>query len=400
MGAHKTIAVPQVKSFTAPTALKSFSVAAVFLGLLALGAGVFAKSDRVWPAFLVAFIYFTNLALGGLFFAAIQHISKAGWSVTVRRLAESFTAFLPWAALAGAALILGGPKLYIWLDQQVVSQDAILMAKQAYLNRPFWIVRWIAFFGLWALFAKVIIGRSLAQDKDGKEEHTVKNVGTSIAFLLVFALSYSFFTVDALMSLEPHWFSTIWGVYCFAGLIQSTFAFLIIATVWMMNHGYLNGFVNENHLHDLGKFLKGFTVFMAYIGFSQFMLIWYANLPEETEFYIHRMHGGWMYLTVALPLFKFAVPFLALLPRAAKRNKTHLVAVSTLILIMQYADLYWIVYPNFNEGHVAFSFWEILIFGGFLGLFLLSVLKFLTQNSLVAVKDPRLQESLAHEVLY
>ncbi len=401
MGAHKHNTVPELREFVPPVTLKSLAYAALFAGMLTFSAGLlFGRGDRVWPAFLIGFFYFTSLSLGGLFFAAIQHVSRAGWSVTVRRLAEAFTSFLPWAAIAGVIVLIGGPKLYLWLNSEVVSTDHLINAKQAYLNRAFWSVRWVVFFGLWLLFARIMVGRSTEQDSSGNHALTLKNVGTSVAFLLVFALSYSLFSVDALMSLDPHWFSTIWGIYCFSGLIQSTFAFMIIVAVALMKSGYLTGFVNENHLHDLAKFLKGFTVFYAYIGFSQFMLIWYANLPEETEFYLHRMHGGWLPITVSLALFKFIVPFLALLPRAAKRSSIHIVTVSVLILVMQYVDLYWMIYPNFNEGQLVFSFWEIFIFLGFLGLFVLSLLRFFSQNKLVPMKDPRLQEALAHEVVY
>ena len=400
MGSHQTIQTPSLKPFTTPNSVKSLAMATMLLGALTFLVGVFTKNDRVWTAFLVAFFYFASLSLGGLFFTAIQHVTNAGWSVTVRRVSESFVAFLPVAAVAAVVIFLGSKKLYMWMNPAIVSEDSILQAKTGYLNGTFWIIRWVLFFGLWMWFAKLIVGRSLEQDKTGDANLTLKNLGTSVKFLLFFALSYSFFSVDALMSLQPHWFSTIWGVYCFAGLFQSTIAFLIILIVWLMKNGSLNGFVNENHLHDLGKFLKAFTIFYAYIGFSQFMLIWYANLPEETEFYLERMHGGWLYVSIALAVFKFIVPFLALLPRAAKRNPAHLVAVSLLVLAAHYLDVYWIVYPNFNDNALVFSFWEILVFLGFLGAFVLMVTRFLSKNNIVPIKDPRLHESLAHEVVY
>lgn len=387
-------------TLTASHRLKSTYTVLIFLGLLASGLLMMRDAERVWHGYVVAYFYFTSLALGGLFFVAIHHVSKAGWSVNVRRLSESFTAFLPWAAIGGVGLIIGAPKLYTWLQPEVVAQDALLQHKQGYLNQTFFIIRMVVFFGLWLWFARVLVGRSLNQDQTGDSSLTVKSVGTSIAFILVFALSYSFFSVDLLMSLEPHWFSTIFGVYCFAGLFQSTMASMILLIIYLKRKGKLEGYVDENHLHDLGKYLFAFTVFWAYIAFSQYMLIWYANLPEETFFYLPRLEPGWLWVSISLLVFKFIVPFFALLPRWAKRTPAHLVVVCCLILVMQYVDLYWLVFPNFNEEHAVFGVSEIGTFLLFAGLFLMSVVRFLGQNQLVPVKDPRIEESLHHHVVY
>ncbi len=277
--------------------------------------------------------------------------------------------------------------------------DALLASRLGFVRSGF-AVRLAVFFGLWLWFAKVIVGRSLAQDKSGDEQLTHKQVGTSIAFLMVFALSYSFFAVDSIMALEPHFFSTIFGVYCFAGLFQATMATMILTILYLKKKGMLQGFVDENHLHDLGKFLFAFTVFWAYIAFSQFMLIWYANLPEETFFFMPRLNSGWVFVSIFLLLFKFVVPFLALLPRWAKRTPSHLAAVSVLILIMQFVDLYWLVYPAYNEEHAVFNVPELGGMALFGGLFLFAVTRFLSRNQVVPAKDPRIHESLHHHVVY
>ena len=175
---------------------------------------------------------------------------------------------------------------------------------------------------------------------------------------------------------------------------------LAIMIIFMKKSKWLSGYITEEHQHDVGKFLKGFTVFWAYIAFSQFMLIWYANIPEETEFYIIRSLGGWMPVSFALLIFRFVVPFLVLLPRGSKRNDTVLLGISILVLVMQYIDLYWLVYPNFFGGSPKFGFSEIGVFLGFAGLFLMTVVKFMSKNSLVAVKDPRIHEALKHHVTY
>lgn len=389
----------QPKHLEISNPLKGFIGFSLLMGMAAFVLHVFHFSSTFWPAFLTSFFYFVSLSLGGLFFVAIQHAVNAGWSVTVRRIAEGMTAFLPIAfVLALILAFFGGHSLFEWLHEDVVADDPILQRKEPYLNLPFFIIRTIVFFGGWILLAKMIVGHSLKQDQDGDENRSHKNRRWSIGFLLFFAISYSLFSVDYLMSLHPHWFSTIFGVYCFAGLFQSSLAFLIILTVYSMKKGLLDGLVNQNHIHDLGKLLFAFTVFFAYIGFSQFMLIWYANLPEETIFFIHRAHGGWMAISYSLLLFKFIVPFLALLPRAAKRNVDWLRVIAILILVMQYVDIYWLVYPNFNEGHVVFGFTEIAMFLGVASLFLLMCFKFLNRHSIVPLKDPYTHEALHHHI--
>jgi hypothetical protein len=387
-------------SLTVSSRMKTVYSVAIFLGVIVLAATMVRDSGRAWHSFVTSYFFFTSLALGGLFFASFNHVVKAGWSVNVRRIAEAFTAALPFVALGAIALFVGGPKLYSWMRPADVANDPLLQHKAGYLNATFFAIRLVVFVALWLWFAKVMVGRSLSQDKTRNDALTVKQTGTGIAFLLVFALSYTFFSIDALMSLAPHWFSTIFGVYCFAGLFQSTMAAVILFTLYLMKKGKLTGFVNENHLHDLGKFMFAFTVFWAYIAFSQYMLIWYANLPEETFFFMPRMEPGWVWVSIALLLFKFVVPFVALLSRWAKRSHGHLAAVSVLILVMQYVDFYWLVYPNFNEERAVFGLPEIGGIALFFGLFLFAVTRFLSRNQVVPIGDPRIEESLHHVVTY
>ncbi len=399
MGHSVTVDKVEPKKFELTPTLKLSLLVMMGLGVLTFAAGFVVNKERVWHSYLTSYFFFSSLALGGLFFTAIQHAVSAGWSVNIRRISESFTAFLPVVLGGGILLLFSGSDLFLWLDSEVVAKDTLLSGKKAYLNWGFWAVRMVAFALLWLFFARKIVGYSLAQDKDGSESWTHKMVPWSVAFLMVFALSYSLFSVDLLMSLEPHWFSTIFGVYCFAGLFQSTLAFMILMVLFCTSRGWVTGLMSIEHVHDLAKFLKGFTVFWAYIAFSQFMLIWYANLPEETVFYLHRSHGGWMEVSLALLIFKFVVPFVALMPRWAKRTPRHLILVCCLILFMQYVDLFWIVYPNYKES-VVFSWMELGVFVGFLGAFLFLVSRFLNKNNLVPIKDPRIHESLNHHVTY
>ena len=383
-----------------PGQLKAVSLGLILLGCATFGFMLTKDKERAWHAYLAGYYYFFVLAIGGLFFSSIQHVVKAGWSVNVRRFCESFTSFLPVAFGGALVLLAGGHSLYEWMDKAKVAEDAALAHKSGYLNVPFFVIRLVVFFALWLLFAKKLVGGSLAQDKTGDEEITKSSVGWGIAFLLTFAISFSLFSVDLLMSLMPHWFSTVFGVYCFAGLFQSTMATMILLILYCKKKGLLEGYVDENHLHDLGKFMFAFTVFWAYIAYSQYMLIWYANLPEETVFYLPRVTGSWTFVTASLLLFKFVVPFLALLSRRAKRNPAFLGAVAVLILVMQYVDIYWIIYPNLNADAPVFGLPEILIWGGFAGGFAYTVSRFLSRHSIVPVRDPRIHESLHHHVVY
>jgi hypothetical protein len=379
---------------------KTLTFAAIIIGVLTFGVGIFKYKEDVWPAYLLGYFYFVGLALGAMFFVAIQHIVKAGWSPSIRRMAESMTSFLPAILVGGTVLVMGLRNLYPWADFDRVSEDHLLQVKAGYLNPTFFILRIVLFGGGSWLFSKLIVGNSVEQDKTGDPELTHKNVGLSVAYIPFFAILFSLFTVDVLMALHPHWYSTIFGIYCFAGIIQAFFAMMILLTFWLKNSGVAKGFVTFDHIHDLGKFMKGFTVFWAYIAFSQFMLIWYANIPEETEFYLMRAQNGWMFVSLLLLVFRFIIPFVALLPRWAKRTESYLKIICVGVLVMQFVDLYWLIYPNFFDNHVKLNFIDIGIFIGFGGMFFAGIFNFLAKIKPVAEKDPRMHEALAHHVTY
>lgn len=388
----------KLNKFEAPQQLKTAIFAAMFIGLLGLAYGLFKAPDRLWTSYLVSFFFFACLGLGGMFFISFNHVAGAGWSVSIRRIAESFTSFLPAMFIGSVILILGFKYLYPWADP---SQAHRMTGGKALYLAPWFVTLRLVIFGLGCLiFKKIMVGNSIKQDQNGDHALTHKNVGYSIGFIAFFAIFFTLFSIDLLMSLLPSWYSTIYGIYAFAGMIQSTMAVLALMIIWLKNSKWVSGYITVEHQHDVGKYMKGFTIFWAYIAFSQFMLIWYANIPEETEFYLMRSHSGWLGVSVALLVFRFAVPFLALLPRDAKRNDMNLAAVAILVLVMQYVDIYWLVYPNFFDGIPQFGFLEISIFVGFAGVFLKLMTGFMTKNNLVAIKDPRMHEALNHHVTY
>lgn len=389
-----------VKKFEASQKQKTIAMALIAIGLLGFIVGLIKNQERLWTAYLTGFFYVTTITMGAMFFVAIQSVAKAGWSASIRRLAEGMTNFIPMILLGGIGLGFGVTTLYSWTDAEVVAHNYLVAMKAGYLNIPFFMIRILIFALGTILFWKKIVGNSLKQDVDGDHKYTLSNVAWGVGYVVFFALTFTMFSFDVMMSLLPTWYSTIYGIYCFAGAFQSALAALVLILIYMRRRGYVQGYYSEEHVHDVAKFLKGFTIFWAYIAFSQFMLIWYANIPEGTEFFLLRAHGGWMMVSMALLVFKFMVPFLMLLPRGNKRNESVLIAVAVLILIMQYVDVYWMVYPVFFDNHVVFGFYELALLALFAGLFLLRLFQFYQQNSLVATKDPRMHEALSHHVTY
>lgn len=382
------------------SSLKTICYVLMFLGVVTFAITLMRNPDRAWHAYLTGYFYFFVIAIGGLFFVALQHMTAAGWSVNVRRFCEALTAYLPVSAVGAIGVVLAGHHLYEWMDKGKVAEDTLLAHKSGYLNPTFFVIRLIVFFGGWLFFSKKIVGFSLTQDKNSDDSLTYTARKYSVACILFFAISFSLFSVDLIMSLQPHWFSTIFGVYCFSGMFQATMATVILYLVYAKKKGYLEGYVDQNHMHDLGKFMFAFTIFWAYIAYSQYMLIWYANLPEETIFYLPRLTGQWTIVSASLLLFKFVVPFMALLSRRAKRNMTYLASIAVLILIMQYVDIFWLVYPNLSRQEVILGLPEILIWLGFAGSFVFAVSRFLSQHAMVPIHDPRIHESLHHHVVY
>jgi len=369
-------------------------IAMAVIGLAVLVGGVMVDAKRGWASVLLNHFFFLSLALGGLFIAAIQWLTGAMWSAPIRRISESFTAYLPIVLLGFLAIIYGIPHIYEWSHPEIVKGDLMLEHKASYLNVTFFVIRNLIAIALWIFFAKKMVGNSTAQDANGDMVYTNRNKVLSPIFLIVFALSFTMSSFDLLMTLDPHWFSTMFGVYTFAGLFYSSLALTTIIAIILKRNGMLEGIVNANHLHDLGKFMFAFTIFWAYIGFCQFMLIWYANMPEETMYFMHRMEAKWIYVTVFLFFAKFMVPFFALLPRDAKRSESRLMKVAIWMLFAQWVDLLWLIQPEFFKEGPHFGWIEIAGFVGFGGVFCLMVSRFLSKHNVVAIKDPKLVQSV------
>ncbi|MBK5290328.1 MAG: hypothetical protein JJE04_01365, partial [Acidobacteriia bacterium] len=347
--------------------------------------------QRAWPAMLMASFLLLGLGLSGLFFVALQYASSAGWSVAFRRVPEAMTAALPFGALGLAVVFLIHPALYPWTGE---GGHHLPGFKGVWLSLPFFLVRAAVYVSLWIGFAALIVRGSRRQDEDGSVQHTRRNIRYSVLFLPVFAITFWLASTDWIMSLEPHWYSTIFGVYNFAGLFSSGLAMMILLILWLRARGPLTDFVNEEHLHDLGKLLFAFSTFWMYIWFSQYMLIWYANIPEETTYYIQRTQGFWLPLFLLNMLLNWAIPFAVLMPRPPKRNPVVLARVAVVVLLGRCLDLYLMVAPAVSNEGPAFGLLEASMFAGAIAVFLLVFIRWMRQAPPVPVQDPFLSESL------
>lgn len=400
--------VLQPTTFTTPA-----KVRATALGLMAIGGALFAyglanDAWRAWSAGLIAAYYFLSLSLGAAIIVAIMYVTKAGWGIVLRRIPEAMMSYLPVALVTMLAVGGAGMKyLYEWSHPEIVAEDRLLQHKALLLNPNGFLIRMFVIIGTWAVFTFFIRKRSIRQDTEGGTKLTERNLLFSVLFIIFMGLSLTLGALDWLMSLEPHWFSTMFGVYQFAGAHLAGMATITLFTVALMRAGLLPH-VNENHLHDLGKWMFGLATFWAYIWISQFLLIWYANMPEETGYFIIRQDGAWRAIWIINLLVNWTIPFFVLLPRPFKRDPRVLVPIAILIVCGHWLDVYLQVMPA--TAHFAheqkwlaessqgpfFGLPEIGATAALGGLFLLVVTTYLGRASLLPSKDPYLTESLHH----
>lgn len=381
--------------------LKKKAIIIGAIGLLGTLAVALLSYEMLMPSYLLAFTYFFGISVTAVFFSALQFLVRAGWSASVRRIAEFMGGFVPYIILGFIPILLevwgvfgDHSTLYHWAGHHALEGDKVLQAKSAYLNQAFFTARLVLYYLAWMGMRRFIIGNSYKQDGLPHDvTPTKKNMKYSAPLIVMYALTFTFAGFDLVMSVEPHWFSTMFGIYFFAGNFVSTIAMLTIFTIFLYRGGYLKGYVTEEHFHDLGKLLFAFTVFWMYINFSQYFLIWYGNMPEETEFFILRTRNGWEIVAWALLFVHFILPFLILLQQKSKRNLNVLLAVSFILLFMHLVDLSWIVLPVF--GHHAFFAWQVIpLFMLILGAFLFATAKQFGKQSVVALNDPFIEESI------
>lgn len=379
-----------------PGKLGQFGLILFGAGLVLGVVGLFADYHRALLNYLMAYMFILSIGIGALLLIALEYVGGADWSVPIRRVVEFLAAIVIILPILVIPLVFNIHDIFHWAHEEAVSSDAILKGKSPYLNETFFIIRVFAILVIWGLFYYLLIRNSNAQDKSHDQLLTKKNIILSAIFIPVFAITITLTAVDWLMSLEPHWFSTIFGVYFFAGSVVAALAAITLFVVKLKEHGYMHPKMVEDHFFSLGALQFAFINFWAYIAFSQYLLIWYANLPEENFWFLHRWQHGWEYLSILLILTHFIVPYAALLSQPAKMDPKRLKFVSVWILFAHFIDIYWLVMPNFKGYY--FSIIDLVVPLFAVGVIILIFNYRAKKSNLVPIGDPKLQKGLDFRV--
>ncbi len=362
----------------------------LLVGAVTAVAGAPLGGSRFWSAWLLVSIYLVGLGLAGVALIAFEHISGAGWSVAIRRVPEAMTAFLFWGGLGVLTVLLCRPGLYPWTS----GEHHFVGFKALWLDRPFFLARTAGYLAIWVGFSWLLVRNSRKQDITGNPRLRRRNVAVSAVFTVLFALTVWLATVDWIMTLEPQWYSTIFGVYHFSGIMSSGVATVILLGLWLRRLGPWKGILSAEHLQDLGKLLLTFTTFWAYIWFSQYMLIWFANIPEESIYYIHRSRGAWGSLMLLNLLLNWVVPFLVLLPRNNKRDGKIIAQAAVVVLVGRWLDLYLMIIPTNPNASPMPDLWNLGLTLGLLGAVGILFWQTMRRAPVVPLHDPYLGESL------
>lgn len=391
----------------------SFGKRMAGFGAVAMAAGIFllgvchatgkGQGDdlrRFYFSYTVAFSFFLSLSLGALFFILLQRLLQGVWSVAVMRVAEMFAGNIPLMAALSIPILLGKSQIYPWAAAGIdYAHNELLAHKSPWLNGSFFDSRVAAYFVVLSVISIYYTRQSLAQDRMGAEESALAAVRMkklSGPALALFVPTIAFISFDLVMSINPYWASSMFCVYFFAGSCMVFFAALSLLSINLVAMGKLRGVITEEHRHDMGKMLFGFVFFWSYIAFSQYLLMWYANIPEETEWYLRRQTGQWNDVSMLLIVGHFAIPFAALVTGQAKRNTALLAVMSIWLIVMHYADLYWLIMPEYMEGRVPLHIMDLMALAG-IGLIYKGFAAIMYAGKyLVPFGDPRLPDAIAH----
>ncbi len=343
---------------------------------------------------IMTLTYVAGIGIGGLFWVGVEYVSSAVWSTAMRRPFEFISGVIPFLIILALPLLFMMHSVFEWTHLSYFKDDPAMIVKAPYLNIPFFVVRTVLVLGIWALFYFLITGNSRKQDVTKDQLLTRKNVRLSAGFMPLFAITLTIFSIDWLMSLTPSWFSTIFAVYVFAGSVLAAMAMGTLIIVLLNEKDKFPVKLTPDHYYNLGAFLFAFTVFWAYIGFSQFMLQWYGNLREETLYYIPRMHGSWAAISIALALAQFLIPFFLLVTKPAKMDPRRLVFVSIWLLAAHALDIYWMVMPVYNPTGAVFGIAEIAFVVLSLGVILTAFAGKAKGENMIPIGDPKLQRGI------
>jgi len=367
------------------------------IGIVALAVAFAGDPQRGWANYLLNNVYFLSLAVGAMLFLSLQRVTHSGWSAGFIRVPEAMGAYIPVALVLFLFLIFGAQSLYHWSHADAVAHDPLLAHKKPYLNLPFWIIRMLVFFGLWILMTWLIRRLSLKEDREGgmlgfkKGEHYAK------VFIFIITITFTFAMIDWIMSIDAHWYSTIFAIKNFVAAFHH--GSIIIAFIVLILHqrGYFP-FLNKYHVGDFSRYIFMLCIIWGYFWFAEFMLIWYANIPEETVYFIPRLRGeGWRVFFFANIIINWFLPFTLLMPKVTARNQRFVKMVIPFLIVGQFIDLYMQIFPG-TVGEQVLGFPEIGSFIGFAGLFMLVVGVALSRANLYPINHPYMEECKQHHL--
>jgi hypothetical protein len=347
--------------------------------------------ERFWINWILWFLFLLTIGLGCLFIVALEHVVGARWSIPLRRIPERLSSLVPLMGPASLLALFSLRFLYPWTQPESL-KDSLIAGKAAWLNVPFFVLRVVACLGLWLIAYRVFVSGSIRQDRDRDPRFNLRARRFAPLFMIIFGITITVVAFDWISSLAPKWYSDIFGVYVFAGTFLAGLAATTLALLYLRSRGRLAD-ISPDHMYNLGAFLFAFTVFWSYIGFAQYLLMWYANMPEEVFWYKERLQGAWGPLLLALAVFHFFVPFFILIPRDAKGSPRFLFWAAALILMCHWLDLYWMIFPALGRGPL-FG-WPEFSFGFlFLSVALLWIRRSMSRGADMPVGDPFLREGL------
>jgi hypothetical protein len=379
--------------------LQQRALIAGIVGLVAGALGAFLDLDQFFRSWLVGFLFCLGLSMGSLSLLMLQHMSGGEWGLVGRRVFEAGSRNLPLVVLMFLPLLLGLPRLFKWAQPEHAA-DAIIQMKEPYLNVPFFLARAAIYFAIWLLCSWLLNKWSAAQDRREvavTEADTRRFRFVSAPGLLIYVITMTFASVDWIMSLDPHWYSTIFGLILVAGQGLAGLALVIAVLAMVSDTEPQASYYRPGNFLDLGKLLLAFVMLWAYFSFSQFLIIWAGNLPEEIPFYVNRLNGGWQYISVALLLGHFALPFVLLLSRDLKKRPRLLAQVAIFILVMRVVDLVWLVEPMFEREGFPIHWMDLALPLGLSGVWFFMFARNLRSRSLLPFEDPYFKEAFVHE---
>ncbi len=371
--------------------------ALILIGLVAFIMGFASDPTRAWANFLLNNVYFVSLAAGALLFLSIQRVTQSGWAAGFIRVPEAMGMYLPVAAVLFIIMIFGIHSLYHWSHHEAVAHDPILQHKQPYLNVPFWVGRMIVFFVLWIILAFMLRRHSLKEDEQGGLEIFRKSAHIAKIYIFVIIITFSVAGFVWVMSIDPHWYSALFALKNFVSAFYHAAAIIAFIVLLLNQFGYFP-FLKKSHLHDFSSYIFMLCIIWGYFWFAEFMLIWYANIPEETVYFVGRMqHEDWRIFFFANVIINWFIPFTIMMPAASRRSKTTLKIVIPVLLIGMFIDLYQQIFPG-AVGKQVLGFNEVGGFLGFAGLFTLVVGYYLSKANLYPKQHPYMEECLEHHL--